>query len=194
MFVLDNILISDDLVDAPFTCNLGACHGACCVQGDSGAPLEEGEIPDLEAVLPVVEHRLRREAREIIREKGVWEETSPGQFGVTCVGASECVFVTYDGPVAKCSIEKAFEEGKTSFRKPISCHLYPIRIEQLGEFEGLNYEQMDMCQTGVRCGTRNDLQLTDFLAGPLTRKYGQKWVKSLKETIEYRRSVFSESL
>ena len=141
MFVIDNILISDDLVDAPFTCDLGACHGACCVKGDSGAPLEEDEIAEIEAVVSIVENRLRPEAREVIRHDGVWTESSPGQFAVACVGASECVFVYYEGPIAKCAIENAFEEGKTKFRKPISCHLYPIRIEQLGDFEGLNYER-----------------------------------------------------
>jgi len=194
VFVIDNILISDDLVDAPFTCDLGACHGACCVKGDSGAPLEEDEIAEIEAVVSIVEHRLRPEAREVIRHDGVWTESSPGQFAVACVGASECVFVYYEGPIAKCAIESAFEEGETDFRKPISCHLYPIRIEQLGDFEGLNYERMDMCKSGVRCGVHENLQLTDFLDGPLTRKYGPNWVKSLKEIIEHRRSVFSETL
>lgn len=134
MFVIDNILISDELVDAPFTRILGASHGACCVPGDSGAPLEADEIPDIKAVFSIFEHRLRPEARKIIREKGVWEESSPGQFAVTCVGTSECVFATCKGQVAKCAFERAFKEGKIEFRTPISSHLYPVRIEQLGNF------------------------------------------------------------
>lgn len=189
MIVIDNILISDDLIDAPFSCNLGACHGACCVKGDSGAPLDEDEIPALEAALKVVEHRLRPEARKVIDEVGVWEKTSTREYAVTCVGNSECVFVTYEGPIAKCAIEQAHEEGKSTFRKPISCHLYPVRIDDLGDFDALNYEQIEMCKSGVRCGTRNSIQLTDFLEDALTRKYGRKWVKNLKENVEHRRSV-----
>lgn len=194
MFVIDNILISDELVDAPFTRISGASHGACCVPGDSEAPLETDEIPDFKAVFPIAEHRLRPEARKIIRKKRVWEESSPGQFAVTCVGTSESVFATCEGQVAKCAVERAFEDGKTEFRKPISSHLHLLRIEQLGDFERLNNKQMDMRQSGMRCGTRNILQRIDFLEGPWKRKYGQKWMVDLKEFVEYRRSVFSETL
>ncbi len=194
MFVVDNILISDELVDAPFTCNPGACHGACCVHGDSGAPLDRSELEQVDAVLPLVEHRLRPEARAVIREKGVWEESSPDQFVTTCVGSSECVFVTYRGPLARCAIEEAYGAKKTAFRKPISCHLFPIRIQPLGDFEGLNYEQIDMCRPGVRCGARENVQLVDFLEEPLSRKFGRKWVDRLKETADERRSVFTETL
>jgi len=193
MFVVDNIIISDDVVDAPFSCNLGACHGACCVRGDSGAPLEPDERAELEAVLPVVEHRLRPEARAVVEEQGVWEESSPGAYATTCVGTSECVFVVYDGPVAKCAIEQAYHAGKTAFRKPISCHLYPIRVESLGEFDGLNYEQIAICRPGVRRGKRENVQLSNFLGGALSRKYGSKWVEKLKETIRDRRSVLTDT-
>jgi len=193
MFVVDNILISDDVVDAPFACNLGACHGACCVRGDSGAPLDPDEREELEAVLPVVERRLRPEAREVIGERGVWEEITPGEFATTCVGTSECVFVVYDGPVAKCAIEQAYHAGKTTFRKPISCHLYPIRVESLGEFDGLNYERIELCESGVRRGKRENVQLSDFLSEALSRKYGSKWVEKLKETLIERRSVLTDT-
>lgn len=193
MFVVDNILISDELVDAPFTCNLGACQGACCVHGDSGAPLDRNELEELEAVLPLVEHRLRPEARAVIQEKGVWEKSSRDQFCTTCVGNSECVFVTYRGPVARCAIEEAYEAGKTVFRKPISCQLFPIRVQPLGDFEGLNYEKFDMCRSGVRCGVRENVQLVEFLEEPLGRKFGQEWIDSFKVSSGERRSVFTET-
>jgi hypothetical protein len=193
MFVVDNIIISDDVVDAPFACNLGACHGACCVRGDSGAPLDPDERVELETVLPVVEHRLRREAREVIQEHGVWEEIAPGEYATTCVGTSECVFVVYDGSVAKCAIEQAYHAGRTAFRKPISCHLYPIRVESLGEFDGLNYEQLEMCRPAIRRGKRENVQLSDFLAEALSRKYGSKWVEKLKDIIRERRSVLTDT-
>jgi len=193
MFVVDNILVSDDVLDAPFACNVGACHGACCVRGDSGAPLDPEERELLEKALPIVEHRLRPEARKVIREKGVWEELSRGEYATTCVDQSECVFVVYDGPVAKCSLEKAYHEGRSDFRKPISCHLFPIRVQPLGEFDGLNYEKVEICEAAVRRGKRENVQLSDFLEEALTRKYGSKWVDSFKESVRRRRSVFSET-
>jgi hypothetical protein len=145
MFAVENILISDDVLDAPFACNLGACLGGCCVQGDSGAPLEPEERAVLEQAVPKVRKHLRPEAREVIEERGVWEEIAPGRYATTCVGQAECVFVTYEGPVAKCALQKAHREGQLDFPKPISCHLYPIRAQQHGDYEILNYEQIPLC-------------------------------------------------
>ncbi|MFT4603365.1 MAG: hypothetical protein ACI9W4_000079 [Rhodothermales bacterium] len=175
MFAVDNILISDDLIAAPFACNLGACHGACCVVGDSGAPLEEDELDAIEEALEIVGHTLRPEARAVIAEKGPWEETAPGYYATTCVGDAECVFVTYEGPVAKCSIQQAHNEGKLDFPKPISCHLYPIRVEELGDYETLNYERAPICKTGVKHGKKTGTLLPNFLKEPLVRKYGEEW-------------------
>ncbi len=98
MFAVDHVLISDDLLDAPFCCNLGACHGACCVKGDSGAPLEPEERARLEEILPEVRKNLRPEALKVIEQKGVWEEVGKEEYATTCVGGEECVFGTYDGP------------------------------------------------------------------------------------------------
>jgi hypothetical protein len=193
MFAVDNILISDDLLDAPFACQLGGCHGACCVVGDSGAPLEREELDRLDEVLPVVAHRLRPAALEVIAEKGTWEEVSPDQFATTCVGKAECVFVIYEGPVAKCAIQTAYFEGRTDFPKPISCHLYPIRIEDLGDWDAINYEKVDICRPGVRSGQRSATQLSDYLEEPLVRRFGQEWYDRFLTTIEERRSVLSDN-
>lgn len=188
MLLIDNILISDDLVDARFCCNLGACHGACCVQGNSGAPLEDHERARVEAAYDVVKNDLRPEARKVIDRKGVWEKTGDGQFATTCVGKAECVFVTYKGPVAICSIQKAYQEGRTDWEKPISCHLYPIRIQSLGDMDLLNYEQMDMCRPAVKMGERDGVYLSDFLAAPLARKYGEDWVERFRAVCDDRRA------
>lgn len=193
MFAVDNILVSDDFLEARFACNLGACLGACCVQGDSGAPVEADERQRLEEVLPIVRKDLRPEALEVIEEKGVWEEVAPKKYATTCVGSAECVFVTYDGPVAKCAIQKAFQEGKTDFEKPISCHLYPIRISDHGEMEALNYEQIGICRPGRRNGARNGILLVDFLEEPLTRKYGPDWYARFRKTIDERREILGVS-
>lgn len=193
MFVVDNILISDDLVDASFACNLSACLGACCVQGDSGAPLEESERKQLEDVLPVVRDQLRPEALDVIEAAGVWEKTSTGDYATTCVGTSECVFVRYQGPVAMCSIQEAYAEGKTTFEKPISCHLYPLRVTDLGEFDALNYEQIGICAPGLKKGVKQRLFLSDYLERPLVRKYGSDWYVRFREACEKRRLVFEET-
>lgn len=189
MFAVDNILVSDELLEARFACNLGACLGACCVQGDSGAPLEDHEREKLDEVLPIVRKDLRPEALAVIEREGTWEETSSGQYATTCVDGAECVFVTYDGPVAKCAIQKAYREGRTDFPKPVSCHLYPIRVENYGDVEALNYEKIGICEPGRRCGTRSGVLLADFLEEPLVRKYGEEWYARFRETLEERRKV-----
>ncbi len=189
MFAVGNILISDDVVAAPFACNLAACVGACCVQGDSGAPLEADERRELESVFEVVRPGLRPEALEVIRDRGVWEETSPGYYETTCVGDAECVFVVYDGPVAKCAIQKAHDAGKIEFPKPISCHLYPIRIDYLGDYETLNYEKAPICSSAVTHGSRSGSILPNFLRHPLVRKYGESWYAEFRDACIARREM-----
>jgi len=192
MFVVDDVLISDDVVQAAFSCNLSACRGACCVQGASGAPLAKHELKEVEAVLPAVRSRLRPEALEVIDKEGVWEELAPGHWATTCVGDAECVFVRYDGPVAKCAIQEAYFEGKVGFEKPISCHLYPIRVQPLGEFEALNYEQIDICKPGRDHGVRNGIGLAEMLERPLTRKYGKDWYAQFLLMVRERREVLGQ--
>lgn len=194
VLLIDNILISDDLVDARFCCNLGACHGACCVQGTSGAPLEPHEVAEVERAYEIVAKDLRPEARKVIEKKGTWETLSGGETATTCVGQAECVFVVYEGPVAKCSIQQAFQEGRHDWAKPLSCHLYPIRIQNLGDMDLLNYERMDMCLPGVAKGKRDGLFLSDFLEFPLTRKYGADWYARFKEACDERREATKEGM
>ncbi|MFW5955644.1 MAG: DUF3109 family protein [Rhodothermales bacterium] len=189
MFAVDNILVSDELLEAQFACALSACQGACCVQGDSGAPLEEDELEALEEVFPIVRKWLRPEALEVIERDGVWEEVSPGNFATTCVDGGECVFVTYQGPVATCAIQRAHQQNKTDFPKPISCHLYPIRVQQFGDVEALNYEKIEICEPGRRNGARCGIPLADFLEQPLVRKYGEDWYRRFTQALEERRHI-----
>ena len=199
MFAVDHVLVSDAVLEAPFACNLGACLGACCVHGDSGAPLEPEERTLLEAVLPVVERDLRPEALEAIRRQGVWEEVGPGDYATTCVDDRECVFVVYEGPagrpVAKCAIQQAYHEGRVDFEKPISCHLFPIRVERHGEgddaLEVLNYERIGLCAPAVRHGRRTGTALADFLERPLTRRYGPRWYRRFREAVAERRAALA---
>ena len=195
MFAVDHVLVSDALLDAPFACHLGSCFGACCVHGDRGAPVDPDERQALEDALPVVEHKLRPEARAEIARKGVWEGDERSGYHTTTVRNRECVFVVYDGgaqsAVAKCSLQQAFWDGKIGFEKPVSCHLYPVRIETFGEgadaVDVINYERISLCDPAVPHGRRTGVQLADFLERPLTRKYGADWVARFRETLQQRR-------
>lgn len=199
MFAVDHVLVSDEILDAPFACHLGSCLGACCVVGDRGAPLEPEERADLEAVLPVVERDLRPEARAAIARQGVWEEAEDGSYAVSTVGERECVFVVYERagkagrPIAKCAIQNAYWQRRTGFEKPISCHLFPIRVERHsgGEdaIEVLNYEQIALCRPAVRHGRHTGTALAAFLERPLTRKYGADWYARFRATLAARRDA-----
>lgn len=197
MFAVNDILISDAVLDAPFACNLSRCLGGCCVHGDRGAPLEPDERAELEQAFPVVANSLRAEALQVIEEQGVWVEETPGQYGTACVDGRECVFVVYEGdakrPVAKCSLQLAYHAGRLDFEKPISCHLFPVRVEEYGGTEVLNYEQIDLCAPAVTRGRRADVQLYDFLRDPLTRKYGADWYDTFRDACIKRAAVIFDS-
>ncbi|MEM1125029.1 MAG: DUF3109 family protein [Bacteroidota bacterium] len=193
MFLVGHVLVSDDVTEAPFACNLGACLGGCCVQGDAGAPLEPDERAALDAALPAVWNDLRPEAQAIIERDGTWEVTSTGGYATTCVDGAECVFVTYQGPVAKCALQQAHAEGRIDFPKPISCHLYPIRVEQVGDLEVLNYEQIPLCNPGRTHGGRTQMELATFLQAPLTRRYGEAWYADFHAAWRERQAVLRET-
>lgn len=197
MFSVDHVLVSDDLLDAPFACDLAACHGGCCVAGDAGAPVTADERAHLDAALPLVRPLLTPEALRVIDDVGTWEDTGGGHYNTTCVdgpaGAGACVFVTYVRGTAFCSIEKQFRAGKTDWPKPLSCHLYPLRIETVGEgadaLDVVNYERIGLCDPARRCGVRTNVQLADFLEGPLTRAYGPDWYRRFQAALAERRDA-----
>lgn len=181
MFLVGDVLVSDDVLDAPFACNLSACKGGCCIQGESGAPLELDELSAVEESFPKVEKYLRPEALEVIASEGLWEKEGRNSYGTTCVDDAECVFVTYERDVAKCSFQIAYQKGEIDFPKPISCHLFPVRISHNGEHEVLNYERIKICSPAVKFGRKNDMTLPAFLSEPLVRKYGQEWYNAFLE-------------
>ena len=201
MFVVGDVLVSDNVLDAAFTCHLGACGGACCVHGERGAPLDEDEADLLERALPTVADELRPEARAVIDERGVWERHDDGELTTTTVGGRECVFVVYEPaheggpPVALCALQRAYQQGRVGggeglpegFPKPVSCHLYPLRAEtHAGGFEVLNYERIDLCAPGREEGRRRSAWLLDVLRVPLVRKYGEMWYDALRQTARQR--------
>lgn len=187
MFIVQDVLVSDDVADARFACNLGACLGACCVQGDSGAPLLQEEIDLLEEILPRVKKWLRPEAIEVIERNGCWELSEEGEPATTCVDDKECVFVYYENTVAKCAVQRLHDEEGSSFPKPLSCHLFPLRIEQHGGREVINYEQLKICDPGRKEGATFNVDVSTFLREPLVRKYGADWYEEFCSAIDEQR-------
>lgn len=180
MIAIDNTLVSEELLERKFVCDLNVCKGACCVQGDAGAPLEEGEIDILEKVYPYAKPYMTMEGIDKVEHKGVFVVGNDGDVVTPTVNGQQCAFVFFQNDVAKCSIEKAFEEGKTDFRKPISCHLFPVRIKPFPDYEAVNYEEREICKPACECGKKMDVPVFRFLREPLIRKFGEKWFEELE--------------
>lgn len=180
MLAIGKTLVSEDLLERRFVCDLASCKGACCVQGDSGAPLEEHEIGILEESFPYVKPYMTMEGIERIEREGVCEIDADGDAVIPTVQGERCSFVFFDNGIARCAIERAFEEGKTGFRKPVSCHLFPVRVKKFPEYEAVNYEERAICAPACACGKKLDVAVYRFLKEPLVRKFGKDWYDQLE--------------
>jgi len=180
MLQIQDTIISLDILEECFVCDLPVCKGICCVIGDAGAPVEENEIADLEKALPIVWDDLSPEAKEVIEKQGVVYRDIEGEFVTSIVNGDDCVFTYYDeNGYCKCAIEKAFREGKTGFYKPISCHLYPIRVARYNGFRALNYHRWRNCRDAIALGKQQGVKVYQFLKEPLIRKFGEEWYEQL---------------
>lgn len=181
MVQIDDTIISLDIFEKEFICNLDACLGGCCnEEGDSGAPLDVEEIAELEKVLPVVWDDLSPAAQEVIREKGVAFQDEDGEWVTPVVNGHDCVFTCYGkGGMCYCAIEKAYREGKVDFYKPVSCHLYPIRCKKYPTFTAVNYHKWNICKAAEILGKKEGVKLFQFLKEPLVRKFGEAWYEQL---------------
>ena len=184
MIVIDNTIISDEFRDARFCCDVQKCLGGCCVEGDAGAPLEEEEIAFLEENLHKIRPYMRHEGIEVVYRNGVFDYDMEGTFVTPLVRDRDCAFVYYENKIARCSIEKAYNEGSITFRKPVSCHLYPVRITKHKEFDAINYHKWHICAPARTFGKKNGVRLYEFLKDALVRKYGDDWYQKLKSEIE----------
>ncbi|MDQ4141732.1 MAG: DUF3109 family protein [Bacteroidota bacterium] len=184
MIILQHTVISDDLKDKFFVCNLEKCKGACCVEGDLGAPLEEDELAILSENYETIKPYLSTEGQKAIAEQGLYIKDWEGDFSTTTIGNRECAYAIYDDNLTlKCGIEQAFLDGKISWRKPISCHLYPIRITKYDGFEALNYDKWHICNAACSFGQDLGVRVYQFLKEPLIRKYGEEWYNELEELV-----------
>lgn len=185
MIKVGDVLVSDDVLSEAFVCDLAKCKGACCVEGDLGAPLEKAELSKIDEVIEVVKPYLSGRARETLDQKGGYELDEDGDYATTTIDGEECAFAFYDDQgILKCSIEQAHKDGKTSIEKPISCHLYPIRVAKLPEFEALNYDRWHICSPACDLGKKMEIKVYQFLKQALIRKYGKEWYEDLEAKID----------
>ncbi len=189
MIIVQNKLVSDDLVEEQFICNLTACKGACCWEGDLGAPLDEAELPVLEAIFEQVKPFLSPAGIHEIERQGtaVWFE-QPGEWGTPLIDNGPCAYMTKNAlGIAQCGIEQAWKAGATDFQKPISCHLYPIRVQKNEEvgFEALNYDRWDICSAACELGKKEQVPVYQFLREAIVRKYGQDFYDELDGAAQF---------
>jgi len=186
MIEIDNKLISEELFDKKFVCDLSACKGACCVEGDAGAPLEIEEVDLLEEAYDAVKPFMREEGIKAVEAQGVFYMDIDNEPVTTLVNGKECAFVHFDEQgITKCAIETAWRAGKSSFRKPISCHLYPIRVIKLSVGEGLNYHQWPICKPACDCGEQLNVSVYRFLKEPIEHKWGNDFYKKLEAADQF---------
>lgn len=181
MVLIGDVVVSFDVLKEKFCCDLDVCKGVCCIEGDAGAPVDLEEVGKLEEVLPAVWKELSPEARTIIDRQGVVYTDEEGDLVTSIVNGKDCVFTCHDEKgYCYCAIEKAYREGRCDFYKPVSCHLYPIRISDYGPYKAMNYHRWDVCKAAVALGENKDMPVYRFLKEPLIRKFGKEWYDELE--------------
>ncbi len=185
MMQVGEVLVSDEVKSVEFVCHLEKCKGACCVEGELGAPLDEDELPVMKEIQQAVMPYLTAEGKKAIAEQGPYLLDEDGDYSTPTIGGRECAYAHYDAKgVLKCGIEQAYLDGKITYRKPISCHLYPIRITKKKDFEAVNYHKWSICSDACTLGKSLQVPLYKFLKDPLIRKYGEAWYADLVSQIE----------
>ncbi|MBN2481263.1 MAG: DUF3109 family protein [Bacteroidales bacterium] len=179
MIDINNTIISRDVIICPFACNLSACRGACCVHGDSGAPLEEEESGILREIFPDILPFLRKEGIDTIHASGTSVTDCEGDIVTPLINNQECAYAIFEKGIARCGIEKAYLAGAVSFRKPVSCHLYPVRIRRYDTFYAVNYDRWEICEPAITHGQGTQTPLYRFVEKALIRKFGQEWFDQL---------------
>ncbi|HEX2898528.1 MAG TPA: DUF3109 family protein [Bacteroidia bacterium] len=186
MLVIDDKLVSEDLLRVEFVCDLEACKGACCVEGDLGAPLDADELPILDEIYAAVDPYLNEKSRRAIAQQGKYVQYEDGTAYTPLVDHRECAYVVFKEGKALCGIEMAHKDGKIPFLKPISCHLYPVRLKNMVmmEMEAVNYDRWDICSPACKLGKQLKVPVYKFLKGPLTRKFGEEFYQKMCAVLE----------
>lgn len=179
MFQIDDTIVSSAIVEKNFACDLKSCCGCCCRYGDSGAPLHPEEALTLERLLPLFRSYLRPEGINAIAEKGTSVRDIEGDMVTPLIGNEECAYTVIENGIYGCAIEKAYTAGAIGFRKPLSCHLFPVRIKNFTDFRAVNYEEWPICRPGLEAGEKDKTELYRFLKEPLIRAFGHEWYEKL---------------
>lgn len=174
-------IVSTEIFERKFVCDLNACKGACCVEGDAGAPLTIEEVDLLEEAYEQVKPYMRPEGIAAVEKQGVFYMDEDNEPVTTLVNGAECAFVFFDEKgITKCAVEQAYNEGKITFKKPISCHLYPIRVRKFNDYQALNYDRWSICAPACACGEELNVPVYRFLKEPLIRAFGDDFYKELE--------------
>lgn len=182
---IGDVLVSPDIFTEKFCCDLDACKGICCVEGDAGAPVTLDEIGAIEEALDVVWSDLNASSQSVIDQQGVAYTDEEGDLVTSIVNGKDCVFTCYEKDCCLCALERSFRAGKTAFVKPLSCALYPIRVKQFDNgLTGINYHRWDVCKAAVKKGQELDLPVYKFLKVPLIRKFGEAWYCELESVAD----------
>ena len=187
MLAIGETLVSEDLIEKKFVCDLNACKGGCCVKGDYGAPLEDDETAILDDIYDKVKPYLTEKGRKAIEKQGRYIRYEKKEWVTPLIAGKECAYTIRDEQgIVKCGIEKAYYEGKVSFKKPVSCHLYPVRINTMkNSVEAVNYDRWSICKPACKLGDSLKVPLYKFLKESLIRKFGEKWYKELEVAAEH---------
>lgn len=182
MFQLGKTIVSEEILEKEFVCNLKACKGACCIEGEAGAPLEEKELDELRENFERIRPFLKENGLKAIEEQGLYTTNELGEHETPLINGNECAYVIHDERKhALCGIEAAYNKGVIPFIKPISCHLYPIRIRQYSEFAAINYHKWEICDDACALGKELKVPVYQFVKEALVRKFGESWYQELEE-------------
>lgn len=184
MLQIQNTLVSLDLIEQFFCCDLEKCKGQCCVEGDAGAPLDDGEKDRIVEILPQIEEHMSAEAIDIVKQQGVSYIDRDGDLVTSIVNGKDCVFTCYNGDVCLCALEKYSRATGSATRKPISCSLYPVRLKEYPTFTAVNFHKWDVCREAFTNGKRLGIRAYQFLKEPLIRRFGQEWYDELELTAQ----------
>ncbi len=182
MFQLGKTIVSEEIIEHDFVCNLNACKGQCCIDGDAGAPLEDGETEILAAIYADVKPFLRTAGIAAIEEQGVFVKGEDGEWETPLIKGSECAYVIYsENQTAKCGLEEAYNQGVTTWKKPVSCHLYPVRVKEYTELTAVNYHKWEICDPACALGAELKVPIYKFVKEALIRKFGNAWYEALEQ-------------
>lgn len=184
MFQLGKTIVSEEILEKEFVCNLSACKGACCVDGDAGAPLDQSEVAILKEIYPIVKPFLRPEGVAAIEEQGTSIVGSDGDLETPLIDGADCAYVIFDGQTALCGIEQAYNQGLVDWKKPVSCHLYPIRVKDFSDFAAVNYHKWHICDDACSLGKELEVPVYKFVKEALVRKFGPEWYAELEKVAE----------